>query len=165
MAAGFLIQNNGILFRQRHGGVPITSDCCCVQDCPTDCADMGETRTVTLTGFTGSFAELNDVPITMSQSSGNCYWTGFFWRHDPPSGPPQFAVHLYCSEGYWYMETSTISWWDDETQQYCSALYISSGRINTGAEPPLGNWTLHWYGDEGEPQCDEDTINALLEKP
>lgn len=143
-----------------HKIIPAAEACCC-GGCPDDCSDMGNTRTVTFTGFTDRYAALNDVPLTLTRFYCEWYVNGALFN-DCWEG---YNVTLFCDDdaGGWILQIELSSWGvpgSGSCNDVCTDLYQSVGR--RGNEPPLGAYSMeHAFGSA----CDEATVTATLGKP
>lgn len=145
----------------RHGKPAMGTGCCCEDcACPSDCSAMGDTRTVTFTGFTGTYAAMNGVDITLSRTL--CEWSasgGFY--NDCYEG---YNVLLSCISTEWVLQLELLSWGTPGSMScdpICQDIYESAGQC--GSEPPLGGYAMtRTVAGDG---CDEATVTATLATP
>jgi len=147
----------------RFGRPAMGEACCCEEEecvCPDDCSAMGDTRTITFSGFTSTYAVMNGVAITLNRLGCEWFTSGAFFN-DCYEG---YNILVACIDGEWIVQLQLMSWGEPDSgscDTLCEDGYQSTGRC--GDEPPLGEYAMQLVaGGDG---CDENEITAELEKP
>ena len=118
-------------------------DCCCGENCPTDCSGCGESQVV-LSGF-DSCSCLNR---TINLFRSGCIWDGY--DYDYPGFGWEIYVFVYCDEGKWILDVHLYT----HTSYQCgipySGQYDFRGEIP--AKPcPAGTYSLTFIGSGPDP--------------
>lgn len=120
--------NDQVLFVD--GKVAMHADCCCGQDCPTDCSTCDDPITATVSGLSGSCSgtDCSNLEGTndLSLQSGTCTWSKAQWNNNM-----DYSASIICG-----------------TQEWTFALKITGGDCaiwtapNTDGCPPTSGWTF-----------------------